>query len=459
MRILRVLCLVLSLYLAMPTAAETPGNNMHVTITGEITDYNAFGEPTRSILSNWVSSSSLSLLFGNDSSQASLTVSGEEILKLYQAKDIIGVHPGDTLYTGNGKTAEQLLGAEPTWLGSVRQAAPMARAALLVLRKLPTLLDPYEKVAKDSISIKNVGRATHKLTYELTGEQWQRLWPDLIALCEDAMRSENVGEKYQAQTLSFLRKVRFDEAVTFKRFTDKEKRDMGWQLTGKLSLGDEDARKITLFGGYRENSGVYLSLKLPAVRGSNNLQLVLSGSYKDDDLLLDGAFSRTQNKKTISAYLQVSVNTADGANGRVILSARDDEGKKSALTLSPKLTQEENLLHGPMSLKWTQGSKTLDMMLSVALSPAAKPKTPHFARTVDLDQLDAVGLAQEKEILNRALSGMMLSIVNRVPLEAQSVLIHDIGRSERTQGASVPVLPFDEAKDINYLVMEEEDSL
>lgn len=204
---------------------------------------------------------------------------------------------------------------------------------------------------------------------------------------------------------------------------------------------------------------MYLSLKLPAVRGSNNLQLVLSGSYKDDDLLLDGAFSRTQNKKTISADLQVSVNTADGANGRVILSARDDEGKKSALTLSPKLTQEENLLHGPMSLKWTQGSKTLDMMLSVALSPAAKPKTPHFARTVDLDQLDAVGLAQEKEILNRALSGMMLSIVNRVPLEAQSVLIHDIGRSERTQGASVPVLPFDEAKDINYLVMEEEDSL
>ena len=457
MRQLRLLCLILVLVLALPAAGETSDDVMQVMVTGEISSCSFFREPTLGILKDWFRNSRLSLLIGNGLSQASLTFLGDDKLVLYETDAGIGVHPGDTLYTGNKEDRQRLMGAEPAWLESLRQVAPMARAALEVLDKLPDLLAPYEQTVKENISIKNVGGAAFKVTYEMTEEEWKAVWPELVTLCENALQNESVGGAFREQALATVEKVRFEKKGTFKRFTDKSGRDMGWQLTGTIAWDGGDARKMTLFGGYRENAGLYLSLKLPALRGSNDISLVLSGAFQDDKLLFDGKYSRTQDKKTDTAQAQISLNLADGVRGHISLSARNADGRKSALDLSPKLGQEQDVLRGPVGVKWSQGLKKLDLALSVALSHGAAPAQRNFARTVDLAQLDLEGFAGERERLNGAFSGMMISMVELVPFEARSIFSHDIGRNERTEGASMPVLPTEDNMDMDYLVMEEED--
>jgi len=317
-----------------------------------------------------------------------------------------------------------------------------------VLPQVYALLEPFQQTVKVSTSIKNVGTARTRLEYALTQEEWAAQWPQIAQLFSGALTP------WLGETLSqALMAVRFEDEGTFKRFADDVGMDMGWQFTGKLSLGEEDTRRVTLFVGFEANKGMYISLKLPAVKGRNDLTFNFSARQSSGDgkrsLQADCVFTSRKDEDKLSAKGLIKLESADSPEGeRIRGSIRLDslltpgQTQRQRLTLNPELLYKDGRLSGTLAVSQEQGSAAnLALDLSLLLNAGKMIMPPAEAGAKDLRGMAQSALQAEQGSFLQALLEPLKGFLLQLPQKQRAQLLHDMGRIQRTQGDSVPPLP------------------
>ena len=335
---------------------------------------------------------------------------------------------------------QQLLGMEP-FLPDLAEAGDAVRdiAAL----SLPLLL-PYEKAEKSSITIKNAGRGASQLVYALKADEAQALWegakPGLPAALGRLFSAvPQAGEAFTRalETLSFTR------AFTVKRILDAGGKDLGLQVTGTVET-EGKARRLTLFGG-RSGSGLYLSLKLPAARGGDTLEVQVSLATKSGSVKGDWRFKSVSGKETLEASGKVDLTESPEENGGRLqgkLTARlklSGAAKRTVdYELTPDILFRLGEAEGTLGFRELEGRTVLrDLAFSLGLAPVDGLAGPTALSEVWLAQAGEEQTALSARQVRRSLMPALKDFLFTQPLPARLLVLHDFGRERRTDGESV----------------------
>lgn len=272
-------------------AAYEAGQPHVVNLTAKLTAWPDLTDSSLSHLKALVEKLRLQLWFAagaaDSSAQGRLSHDGQDWLD-FSTGNIQGL-PYLDLMAGQTLPATRYLGSEnsPPWQMLLGQGPfvpkpQQGRDALLSLWDAAyPLLAPYEKAVQTGITIKNAGRSKSQLVYALKASEAQAVWDGLVAghqediklLADSLLPGE--GARQLKDSLSSLT---FTGTLTIKRFLDDAGVDLGLQITATLKTG-EQTRRLTLFGG-QSADGLYLSLKLPATRGNDTVEVQVSLSSK-----------------------------------------------------------------------------------------------------------------------------------------------------------------------------------
>lgn len=465
MRCVRLTALVLALLLPLAGArafepqgiselslAYGEGRSLRLDVTGELAEWKELSKGSVQALADWLRDTALELEVSKDTYALRLTRQGEELLSLSE-----GAYEGGRLLAldsaGLGFLTDAELDPLALLLGKEQEGiGPTIRLIdFSWLRDLPetalSLIEPYGKDVKRSATVKNVGTSVRRIEYELAPEEWSRVWP----LLKEALYRAAAG--LPAEASEALEDLRFDKAVTLKRLFDKQDEPLGWQMNATVLLPSGVSRKLSFSGGFAKGKGLYLSLKAPAARGKDDLSLALSSAEDDKNLSADWALSSRVDTERYSlkgaVRLKLSVTEAgERLSGK--LWSEEKRGSDSArrLTLEPDLNFSGARLKGKIRVMEELAGKTrLNLSLSVTAAEGEGPGLQVPERVMDLK----ADLAGAQSALTQALLPLVKGFLMDIPEDRRLLVLHDMGRTARTEGATVPVL--DETPE--YVVIED----
>lgn len=391
---------------------------------------------------------------GQEATALTLTHKGLELYRINESRDALRrltqLMPQGTRYTSAPAQdpLALLTGAGPAIPWENLLHVGFLPSLQDTLQKVYALIAPFQESVQVSTSIKNAGTSRTRLEYALTREEWAALRPSIQLLLLDAL------EPWLGKTLSLaIAALRFEGDGVFKRFMDEDGMDLGLQFTGRLSFGQDDARRVTLFGGFRQDRGLYLSLKAPAVKGRNDLAFSLSarqsakGSKRS--LQADYVFTSRLDDVRLSAKGLIKLESADAPDGERIsgsirLDSTQTPGQTARLriTLKPELLLSDGRISGTLTLAREKGSAA-DLALELQLlgKPIEAVLAPDEKGAIDLSALTPGELRQEQDRFLPALLHPLKGFLLQLPQDQRMQLLHDMGRVLRTGGDSVAPLP------------------
>ncbi len=479
----RVLALALALLLLLPLALAEPiygqeapvyqalldqfavGGAYAVNLQAEVKTWPDLSEQSLLTLQDWLKNAQLSLSAHPNAGQSALTLTQKDtsVLSLFTEQgdinrlSVSGADGATTVYVSEIALPWQtLLGVNP-----ILPRFSLALDALkrFAVKALPVLV-PYEKPVKTTITIKNVGKGTSQLVYTLKKAEAQEAWasakPELLPLMEqfaDALLPSH-AEEFKAA----LTQLDMNGALTLKRFLDAEGRDLGLQLTGTILL-NEQSRKLTLFYGLSD-TGLYLSLKLPATRGRDTLELQVSLATKTDRVTGDWRLKQVTGKNTATLTGDLDLKTARGPSGRGVtgevsaLYKTTGEVKTSlSYTLIPDLVFVGSKVDGTLVLSRRDG-KTLthDLLLRLSGDQSGSLQAPAAMAEIHLDGAAQAEIDLAALQLKTRLVSQIKSFLLALPQETRLLVLHDLGREQRTEGESVDIPQND---NLSFTVTEE----
>ncbi len=294
------------------------------------------------------------------------------------------------------------------------------------------------KTVKSSTSIKNAGSSSQYIEYKLTDAQMNEIWPKFIDTALPFFDAALLSEPTMAsRARDFLSALTFSGECRFKRMLDKAGEDIGLQFTARAADG-EDARKVTVFGGYAEGAGMYMSFALPAVKGKNNMKLTVAFKLTEkkttNTLTTDVTYTNTLGSVTETADISSTLKntTSDGENitGKITVTTKKD-GVKAVYTIEPELTaaQGDDALEGTIDFQRKTGG-TLDLKGTLTLTlgkvTLQDDVTEDIAQTLDFssmtDEAASASLAGEKALLMSRLVRMIASL----PEAERTLLTHEM---------------------------------
>ncbi len=431
------------------------GGAYSLSLTAKVNHWPDVSEESLSALQATLEQSRINLYAHPNLGQAALelNVQGQPLLEVFtKTKDaggelLVKTGPeGFTAYTAaQAKPWETLFGV--SW--QAPQIA-LARRTLFMLgdKALPGLL-PFEKAVKKSITIKNVGKGSTQLVYALSKAEAQTYFEeqkaDLIPVLGEAFialfpeRSEAIHKS--------LSTLEVTGALNLKRFFTKEGKALGLQLTGGFQM-DGQARKLTLFYGVSD-TGLYLSLKLPATRGRDTLELQTALTFQRDKIKGDWRYKLVSGKNSQTDTGEVDIKTVPEPGGERLtgtLSIRErttlgDNKTDFTTILTPSLLFSGSSLDG--GLKYTNSSgkrPIIDLDLSLKGNPVDALNAPLHMALVDLDTAGPDGQTPIAQKLRLSLLPALTAWLKDLPQQTRLLVLHDLGREQRTQGESIPPL-------------------
>ncbi|MGI6695613.1 MAG: hypothetical protein ACOX6O_05165 [Christensenellales bacterium] len=311
-------------------------------------------------------------------------------------------------------------------------------------------LRPYEKADEVKTRIKTVGRADSRLVYALGAEEanawWQQTLPRLLPLWAEG--AAGLPKAWRDEGALLLSSLRFTGKLTIRQLLDKEGAALGFQAISTLEVLGQ-TRKLDVIAAYQEGTGLHLSLKLPAVRGRDRLEALISLAFAKKEAVtpIKGELSFIQStggdKLSLTGQADLSL-TPEGAGERLggmitlKLNRTGDTAQKREHQLQPDLLIGESGLAG--SLKWveSEGKKLLrDVSLRLELMKAQEmPVTSVPQVRVDLRQADQTALAHARRQAGQALLPWIREKLLALPLETRRLVLHDWGRVRRALAES-----------------------
>lgn len=430
------------------------GHAYEIQVQGELAAWPDLNPESLEAFRNWLGNHSLSLhlqnLRGSADSLAVLKRGETPLLTLFttqtdeQAAMTLG-REGQPLtrYLGAGQDTpwHTLLGLD-TRMTDLKAA----RAALQSLGQaaLPYLA-AYEKPVKAATTIKNVGRGTSQMVYTLKKDEAQAFFeeagPQLLPLLKEALTALLPGD---AEALfPSLDSLMPGGTLTIKRILDKEEQDLGLQITGLIQVNGQ-ARRLTLFGGVAEK-GLYLSLKLPATRGNDNLQVQLSFLTEGSRLKGDWRYEAVSGKNRHRASGSITLTSAlkeevERITGKITGTSRVTGEAPASFDffIRPELEARGDSLTGSLTLQELAGKKVRkEVVLHLTGQPAPAITPPLPMAEVVLAEAGPEELGSMARAVQQALIPLLTDFLMDLPLDTRKLVLHDLGRDQRTQGDSV----------------------
>ena len=425
------------------------GQAYHLCLSARVDAWPDLAEQSLAALQSWLEGQRLEVDLRQDGDHrqaaAQWAGDGQVVFTLATAQD--PQEAGLILEVPGSLPATRYLGspAQPPWqalFGSVPQLMDPAAAGQaftdLCRAALPHLL-PMEKPVKTAISIRNAGRGASQLVYALNKEQAQAFWQaagsDLLPVMDRLLLA--LAPSRAAALSGSLRALEIRGALNVKRFLDKQGEDLGLQVTATLGL-DGATRKLTLFGG-RSDSGVYLSFKLPATRGSDTVEAQLSLATKPGSAQGDWKFRTVSGKERLDASGKITLTSVAQAEGERLGGSLSAKIRRAGVTTDyevvPDLLLGQDRLTGSLRLRELAG-KTVRREVSLALemSPADSVAMPMPLAEVDLLSLDDEARGQAAGRVNTALVPALRGWLAALPGDLRRLVLHDLGRDRRARG-------------------------
>ena len=419
------------------SATYQQGDDLSLTLSAELSEWKELSAGSLPAFADWLKDASLRMVFSKAGHALLIDRLGEELLSLSETaregKRLLTLEDLGFESPGEEDPFSLLLGEEGPDFGWLLQWPDAS-----VLRDLPDKaiggLAPYAREVKRSAAVKNLGTSPRRLEYKLEPEEWNSLWPALKKELACVFRELPLNVSDTLETL------RFEKPVTVKRLLDQQGEPMGWQMASTVLLPSGVSRKLSFTGGYADNKGLYLNIKAPAVRGKDDLNLSLSAAFNERDVNADFSLVSRLGEERYSLKGSARLQLADTDSGERVyggLWAEEKRGSESALrlTLEPDLVFAGGGARGKVRVLSERAGKTrLDVALNAVMEKgdATLPAAP--ARIYDL----RAELPQAREALSQALLPLVKKVLMDFPEPARLLLLHDMGRTLRTEGEAVP---------------------
>ncbi len=403
-----------------------------VTLNAELTvDEMNLSDEAKALLSSLLAPLSLTLSIAPDKEAVALLDGGEAVLSL-QGRGLAG----SSAFT------------------------PFLQLKSLFKDTLPLF---YERLAQDtegkesskSLSIKNVGSVSRQIVYTCDRESAAALLPDLHTLLDAPLETLLTDAPYKDEFLTYWQNLGFAGTLTVKRYLDKDGADLGLQITVKAASADEDQRSVTLYGGYKEGKGAYLSFACPAVKGSNNFQYTLSSKFEEtaqkNTWTLTSAVKRKADKKSYSVSAKVSLKNQIKDSEKITGTAETIEtkdGVKTTATWTSDLQGDGAALSGTITLKKLNERATVyQMTAAVRLTQGSGESFNSDAETVDLTDLSEEERENALKPAVQKLTNAFIQKLSTLDEKSRSLLTHIFRTDAWMNGAAVPVSETDESSD------------
>ena len=302
---------------------------------------------------------------------------------------------------------------------------------------------------KKSVSIKNVGSAGLQTVYEYTTDEANAALPTLKELLLPYAQVLTEGEPYQEAFLTYLSALSFTGKLTVKRFKSKDGADMGLQVTCRVTGDGKDKRAVTIFGGYQEGKGAYVSFACPAASGNNQFKTVLSyavkNAAKQDTLTLTLDTTRRVDKDKYIKALDISLKSKpDGETRRVTGSASLSttvNGVKTVWTAEPDLNATADSIAGAVTVtQKTDKLQNLKITLNGSLQAGSADAFTGAETVLDLSGMtDAEALKALAPVRDKLL-GILAEYVSGLS-ETDAALLTHLFRTDAWMNG--PVVPAD----------------
>ncbi len=442
--LIALVCAVLLMPLPGVQALELPlmdelsgdyerGETLRLDVSAELEEYKALSAGSLPALADWLKDLSLQLDFSKSAYAMRLERAGETLLSLSE-----GEHEGGRLLviepTGTGFSISQgeplaaLLDEEPFDISPLLDL-PIAALLADVPPDLVSLLKPYETAVKRSTTVKNAGVSPRRLDYQLSAQEWNALWPDL---CEELLRQLDWVPLSLRETLEGLR---FEQAVSLKRLLNGQDEVMGWQLNTTVKLASGQLRKLSFISGFAPGGGWYINLKTPATSGNDRLNLAVSTALEAQSLKTDVSLESRLGTERYSLKGALDLKwIEDRLSGRMW--AQEKRGSEAAtrLTIEPDFLLQSGVAQGKVSITAQRGDKPyLALALKASLGHGEVPELPDPSLLYELDS----ALPAAQVALVQGLLPTVRSMLMDFPEDVRLLLLHDMGRTARTQGETV----------------------
>ena len=419
------------------SAAYEQGDDLSLTLTAELGEWKELSAGSLPAFAEWLKDASMRVFFSKAGYALRVNRLGEELLSLSEAeregKRLLTLEDLGFEGSGGEDILSLLLGEEGPDFGWLLQLPDAS-----VLRDLPdealASLAPYAREVKRSAAVKNVGTSPRRLEYKLEPQEWNAIWPALKQELDFVLRGLPMNVR------DTLESLRFEKPVTVKRLLDQQGGPMGWQMASAVLLPSGVSRKLSFSGGYADNKGLYLSIKAPAERGKDDLILSLSAAFDEGDVNADLSLVSRMGEERYSLKGSARLQLADTDSGERVsgqLWAEERRGSESALrlTLEPDLVFEGGSARGKVRVLSERAGKTrLDVALNAFMGKGDASPAAALARIYDL----GTELPQARAALTQALLPLVRSVLMDFPEPARLLLLHDMGRTARTEGEAVP---------------------
>ncbi len=432
------------------------GQALGLEVRAELRAWNALSPDSLSAVSAWLKDADLSVVFSGEGWQAELCKAGGVLLSAAggsrDGRRVLVLPEGNVAFEASEDR-------DPLWLLTGGEMPPIGWLTGLppqeALRDLPedvkALLAPHGKAVKRKTILKNVGTSTRRIEHQLDAESFAAVWPAMRAWMEDRLSGLPIDAS------GMLSGLRFEKKVTLSVLLDREGEALGWLMTATVKLPDGSARKLSLLCASAPGKGIFLSLKAPATRGTDDLSLSVSAAFDTGSLNADLAYlSRLDGEKHSlkgSASLSLSgEGAAQRMKGTLRLEEKRGAQPAEKLTLSPDLIWQGQSVSGAVQVQAERaGRTTLDLTLTGGLGPGGLPGLPEAARSYDAEAAPQAARAALEEALLPRVRALLMSF----PGEARRLLLHDMGRTTRTQGDTLP--PAAQGPAPIYIVTEDAD--
>ena len=324
------------------------------------------------------------------------------------------------------------------------------------------------KTVKEPTSIKNASAAASYVNYLFKNGELNEAWEDVMNAALPALREALAQQPgVYAWAEEKLTGLTFSGECRFKRFLDKEGKELGLQFTGQAARG-EDKWKVTLFGGYTKGKGGYVSLTLAGVGAKDTLKTSLGVKLTEQKgvrtLAAEGAYSETKGGQTVSYDLNANLKNAvkdagEHWTGKITLTATEKK-EKTVWTLTPDLTGEGEALTGTVKIQEKKGSKvTLKATATVGLRPY---RDEEIAPALSAKDLRGLSQAQAQAAVLAEMTPLAESItewITALPEADRTLLLHELRTDAWMNGPTVPAAdwPWVEETGADSWVVEEDE--
>lgn len=426
--------------------------NVALEISGRLDSLSTLGKQSLEIVNGWLDGLALRVSAGKNAA-ADITRDGESLLSAYVERQpgytLTAFQPSGSVYLTdpNRPDALKLITGEDVCLPDLTVLPTLYSGAA---PGLYAALEKYStpKTVKEATSIKNASAASSYVNYAFQDGKLNEAWPDvleaILPYLKEAFREQ---PSWYSESEKLLSALEFSGECRFKRFLDKEGKDLGLQFTGRAER-DGDKRKVTLFGGWTPDKGGYVSLTLTGIGSKNSLKaswgVKLTSKKNVSTLTAEGSLNRVMDGKTTAYTLNASMKNEAGEEaehwtGKITWTSTEKK-VKTTWTLTPDLTFGENGLAGDVTVQRKTGSKvTLKAKAHASLTAAGQESRPAAMSAKDLR-----GLTEERARLAvltelAPLTGALAALTAELPEKERTLLLHELRTDEWMNGASVPV--------------------